>query len=102
MVLCPLTLAGLDERKNPEPERFDIDRPRRQHITFSNGAHTCIGNVLARAEMKVFTEEWLKRIPRFRRAAGSKLEFRPGLVMALPCLPLEWDVADASLSAAAG
>lgn len=93
MVVCILSLAGRDDRKNVDPGRFDIDRERRQHIAFSIGAHTCIGNVLARAEMRTFVEEWLKRIPEFRIAPNAKLEWRPGLVFALPSLPLEWDVA---------
>ncbi|MET0987016.1 MAG: cytochrome P450 [Steroidobacteraceae bacterium] len=90
MVLCPLTLGGMDERKNPTPERFDLDRQKREHITFSIGPHVCLGNVLARAEMRIFTEEWVKRIPRFQIAAGSKPEWRAGLVMALMHLPLQW------------
>jgi cytochrome P450 len=94
MVVCILSLAGRDDRKNPDPARFDIDRERRQHIAFSIGAHTCIGNVLARAEMRTFVEEWLKRIPNFRIAPGAKLEWRPGLVFALPSLPLEWEPAE--------
>ncbi|MFG1192078.1 cytochrome P450 [Xanthobacter flavus] len=93
MLICPLTLAGMDERKNPHPERFDIDRKDRAHITFSVGAHTCIGNVLARAEMRVFVDAWLKRVKRFHVAAGTKPAWRPGLVMALESLPLEWEPA---------
>ncbi|MET0659702.1 MAG: cytochrome P450, partial [Steroidobacteraceae bacterium] len=80
----------MDERKNPSPERFDVDRQKREHITFSIGPHVCLGNVLARAEMRIFTEEWVKRIPRFQIAAGSKPEWRAGLVMALMHLPLQW------------
>jgi len=98
MVLCPLTLAGMDDRKNPEPDRFDLDRKGREHHTFSTGPHICIGNILARAEMRIFTEEWLKRIPSFRVAANAKLEWRPGLVMALMHLPLEWNVSGRSAS----
>jgi cytochrome P450 len=94
MVLCPLTLAGLDERVNPEPARFDIDREEREHIAFSAGPHMCIGNMLARAEMRVFTEAWLKRIPQFRIEPGATLEWRPGLVMALMNLPLAWPAHD--------
>lgn len=90
MVLCPLALGGMDDRANPNPEAFDLDREKRKHITFSSGAHVCIGNLLARAEMRIFTEEWLKRIPRFGIPAGTKLEWRAGLVMALMSLPLEW------------
>ncbi|GFE82055.1 cytochrome P450 [Steroidobacter agaridevorans] len=91
MVMCALPVAGRDDRKNPDPERFDIDRQDRQHIAFSIGAHTCIGNVLARAEMRTFTEAWLRRIPNFRMAPGAKLEWRGGSILALTHLPLEWN-----------
>lgn len=90
MVLCPLTMAGMDERKNPNPERFELERQKREHITFSIGPHVCLGNILARAEMRIFTEEWVKRVPRFQIARGTQPEWRAGLVMALMHLPLEW------------
>ena len=80
----------LHERKNPDPEKFDLDRQGREHLTFSTGPHICIGNVLARAEMRAFTEAWVKRVPRFRIAKGATPEWRAGLVMALMHLPLEW------------
>ncbi|MEX1148170.1 MAG: cytochrome P450, partial [Sphingomonadales bacterium] len=94
MVQCPLTLGGLDERVNPDPERFDIDRQDRQHITFSIGPHTCLGNNLARAEMRIFTEEWLKRIESFRIVPGTTLKWRGGGVMSIEHLPIEWTVRD--------
>jgi cytochrome P450 len=92
MVLCPLTSAGLDDRRNPDPERFDIDRGDRAHITFSIGAHTCIGNMLGRQEMRVFTEVWLKRVGSFRLANDAPPPWRPGMIMALEHLPLAWTV----------
>ena len=39
--------------------------------------------LLARAEMRIFTEEWVRRIPRFHIAKGAQPEWRAGLVMAL-------------------
>lgn len=90
MVMCVLALGGMDERKNPDPMAFDVERKNRQHITFSSGPHTCVGNILARNEMRIFTEEWLRRIPDFSIASDVELEWRPGLVMALPSLPLRW------------
>ena len=92
MLICPLTAAGLDARRNPDPETFDLDRKDRAHITFSIGAHTCIGNMLGRMEMRVFTEVWLKRIGHFRLAPQGKPKWRPGMVMALESLPIAWDV----------
>lgn len=92
MIVAPMTLAGLDDRRNPDPERFDIDRERRQHVSFSTGPHLCLGHYLAKAEMRIFITEFLRRIPRFRLAEGFEPEFRAGVVMALERLPIVWDV----------
>lgn len=92
MVMCVLALGGMDDRKNPDPMKFDVERENRHHITFSSGPHTCVGNILARNEMRIFTEEWLKRIPDFEIKPGHELAWRPGLVMSLPNLPLQWKV----------
>jgi hypothetical protein len=57
MVLCNLPLARLDERKNTNPELFDLDRKNRSYLIFSTGPHLCLGHFLARVEMKIlFTE----------------------------------------------
>ena len=92
MVACSLPLAGMDERKNVDPMDFDIDRKNREHLAFSIGPHLCVGHYLARAEMKIFTEEWLKRVPQMRIVSGFKPDYRAGLVMALNHLLIEWDV----------
>ena len=97
MVACSLPLAGMDERKNSNPMHFDIDRQSREHLAFSIGPHVCVGHYLARAEMKIFTEEWLKRVPQMRVASGFVPDFRAGLVMALNHLPIEWDLPANSL-----
>ncbi|QYU69003.1 cytochrome P450 [Leptolyngbya sp. 15MV] len=91
MIVAPMTLAGMDDRRNPDPERFDIDRKGRQHIGFSTGPHLCLGHYLAKAEMKIFIETFLDRIPRFALAEGFVPEYRAGIVMALERLDIEWD-----------
>ena len=91
MVLCALPAVGLDARLNADPMRFDIDRSEREQIAFSPGPHLCIGHHLARAEMRIFVEEWLARIPRFGIAAHYEPDFRPGTVMQLRNLALEWE-----------
>ena len=62
-----LTLVGAacrDERQfGPDAGKFDIHRPARPHLTFSVGAHFCLGSALARLEGRVALEEILKRFP---------------------------------------
>ncbi|MBA68167.1 MAG: cytochrome [Rhizobiales bacterium] len=92
MVLCMLPLGGRDDRKTKDPNKFDIDREKIDHVTFSSGPHLCLGHTLARLEMRILTEEWLKRIPSFRLKPGTMAHSRVGTVMALEQLPLEWSV----------
>ena len=101
MMVAPMTLAGMDDRRNPDPETFDIDRKRRQHISFSTGPHLCLGHFLARAEMRIFISEFLRKIPRFAIADGFVPRWRAGAVMSLEALPIIWDAAQATTVAAA-
>lgn len=92
MVLCTLPLAGRDDQKNPHPELFDIDRRNRQLLTFSIGAHLCLGHFLARAELKKLFTVWMEKIGEFRLVPNQTLSYRAGTVMALESLMVEWDV----------
>jgi cytochrome P450 len=90
MVLCILSAGSRDPRKFDAPNLFDIDRKRVAHLTFSSGPHLCIGHVLGRAEVRILTEEWFKRVPVFSPKPGERHAFRIGTVMALENLPIEW------------
>lgn len=93
MLLNILCLGSRDPAKFEAPNLFDLDRRKTAHLTFSSGPHLCVGHVLGRAELRILTEEWVKRIPRFRAVPDEKHGFRIGTVMALESLPIEWDVA---------
>ncbi len=90
MVLIVSSETGRDPSRNADPNQFDIDRKAPAHLTFGTGAHLCIGHILARAEMRVLIEEWLRRIPEFRQAPRTCLPFRFGIVAGLETLPLVW------------
>jgi cytochrome P450 len=96
MVLALISQVGREAKENPDPLKIDPDRKDRKLMPFSTGPHLCPGHHLARVEMRILIEEWLKRIPSFRVAADYKPEYRAGMVMALKSLPLEWDVQTAA------
>jgi cytochrome P450 len=60
--------ANRDERKFPEPDKFDIFRERgnTRHFAFSAGPHICIGQHLARVEMTRALNAVLDRLPNVR------------------------------------
>jgi cytochrome P450 len=49
--------ANRDPQKFADPEKLDLDRANaNQHLSFGAGAHFCVGNQLARSEMKIAFE----------------------------------------------
>jgi cytochrome P450 len=91
IIVGPNPLYGLDERINENPLVVDFTRRRPRHIAFGNGPHTCPGAVLARREIRIFLEEWLRRMPEFRVKPGTKPKVTTGLVNAMGELWLSWD-----------
>ena len=66
----------------------DFDRKRTAHATFGVGEHFCVGSMLARAELRVFAEHWLKSIPDFHIKPGAKIKYRGGFNINYEELPL--------------
>jgi len=90
MILLPTALHGLDEAANPDPWRVILDRRNISHSTFGDGPHRCAGMHLARMEVTVTLEEWLKHIPAFRLKEGAKPVYHSGIVAAVDEVPLVW------------
>jgi cytochrome P450 len=85
-------LHGLDERCFDKPMEVDFNRRISLHSTFGNGPHRCPGSFLARTEIRVFLQEWLKRIPDFRIKEGEQVKIRSGVNGSFTHLPLSWEV----------
>lgn len=93
LVLLPTALHGLDDRANDNPMELRFDRQKIAHSTFAQGPHRCAGMHLARLEVIVTLQEWLKRIPEFRLAANSRQSYHSGIIAAVEGVELEWEVA---------
>ncbi len=61
--------ANRDETKFADPFRFDVERHPNEHVAFGFGAHFCLGNSLARLELRVMMERLLTRLPDLELAA---------------------------------
>ena len=90
MVLCPLALAGLDERNNPDPLDFRLDRKGASHLMFATGPHLCVGHYLARLELRILLEEWLRLIPAFTLDPAIPREVKIGSMTAMLKLGIRW------------
>ncbi|HVW81574.1 MAG TPA: cytochrome P450 [Mycobacteriales bacterium] len=67
--------ANRDERAFPNPDTFDLDRPRDQavNVGFGYGIHSCLGAALARMESAIAIDMLLDFMPRFEvDRAGSR------------------------------
>jgi cytochrome P450 len=92
-VLLMFGSANHDHRHFPDPETFDplrTDRP--PHVAFGYGRHRCIGEHLARLEMRIAIEELLSRVPEYRLAPGATITMRTALVRGPLSLEVVWEV----------
>jgi cytochrome P450 len=58
--------ANRDESRWTDADRFDIRRPRRAHIAFAGGIHSCLGMHLARVETKAMLTSLFDRVTDIR------------------------------------
>jgi cytochrome P450 len=95
VVVLPSALHGLDERENEKPLEVDFNRSNGQHSTFGQGAHRCVGLLLAKTEVRITLQEWLSRIPDFRLSPDAKMTFFSGMVGTVGELQLVWETNEA-------
>jgi cytochrome P450 len=88
MVLIPFPSANRDEGEFPDPDTVLLDRQPNRHFTFGAGIHRCVGANLARLELTVALEEFLRVVPEFRVEEESAVTWAVGHIRGPRCVPI--------------
>lgn len=91
-VFALIGLANRVPAAFPCPEKLDVTRQAGHHVAFSYGVHQCLGQLLAREELRCVFGTIFHRMPRLRLAIPFEdLTFkRGGFVFGVEALPLTW------------
>jgi cytochrome P450 len=91
-VVISLASANRDEEVFDHPDQLDIRRDARRQLGFGYGAHRCLGQHLARMELRTAFSVLAVRMPRLRLAVPvEELRMRhDGLLRGLLELPVSW------------
>ncbi|HEX2575875.1 MAG TPA: cytochrome P450, partial [Aquihabitans sp.] len=87
-VLLPFPAANRDPEAFERADEFVIDRQRNRHVAFGLGIHRCLGSNLARLELTVAVDEWIRRIPDFELADPDGVRWSTGQVRGPRELPV--------------
>lgn len=77
-----------------DPDAFDradeviIDRQQNRHVAFGAGIHRCLGSNLARLELNVAIETWLKHFPDFELVEGGEVTWAEGAIRGPRSIPV--------------
>jgi cytochrome P450 len=84
--------ANRDGAAFDDPDRFDVRRGDRHHVSFGYGVHQCLGQNLARLELEVVFTTLFRRVPGLRLAVGLEdLPFKQDTqIYGVYRLPVTW------------
>jgi len=87
-LLLPFPAANRDPQHFPDADKVHIDRAENRHAAFGLGIHRCIGSNLARMELRVALEEWMKRYPDFELVDPGEVTWSAGQVRGPRTVPV--------------
>ncbi|GIH79665.1 cytochrome P450 [Planobispora longispora] len=94
-VILSLNTANRDPERFTDPHVLDLGRQDGGHLAFGHGVHQCLGQQLARVELRVALPALLNRFPTLRLAVpAEEVALRPEIadIYGVKSLPVTWDV----------
>ncbi|MFF3444405.1 cytochrome P450 [Streptosporangium sp. NPDC002721] len=94
-VILSYSTANRDPERFTDPHVLDLRRRDGGHLAFGHGIHQCLGQQLARVEMRVAFPALINRFPTLRLAVpAEEVALRPEIadVYGVKSLPVTWDV----------
>jgi cytochrome P450 len=77
LIIISESAANRDPNVFPDPEQFDAGRVAVPHLAFGHGPHVCLGQSLARTELRIAIPSLFRRFPAIRLAADlQELQIR--------------------------
>ncbi|TDD20841.1 cytochrome P450 [Nonomuraea diastatica] len=91
-VVCSMAAANRDENAFERAGEMTLDRVPNPHLAFGSGAHSCLGQSLARTELQTVLEVLLRRLPSLELAVPAEdLHHVEGLAVGgLREVPVRW------------
>ncbi|MEV1177715.1 cytochrome P450, partial [Nonomuraea sp. NPDC049784] len=91
-VVCSMAAANRDETTFDGAGEMDLGRSPNPHLAFGAGAHSCLGQALARTELQAVLEVLLRKLPSLELAVPVEdLRRLEGLVVGgLREVPVRW------------
>ena len=92
VVMMSAFAANRDPRRYENPDCLDFDRGGRGQLSFGHGIHQCIGQQLARIEMRIGFDALLTRFPGLRLAVPpEEVPMRDSmLIYGVRSMPVAW------------
>ncbi|MEV6589903.1 cytochrome P450 [Streptomyces acidicola] len=92
-IVAALMTGNRDPEKFADPDSLDITRSTTAHLAFGFGVHQCVGQQLARVELRVAFPALLNRFPSLRLAApadtiGLRVQ---SITLGPTSVPVTWD-----------
>ena len=79
-MLLTFPAANHDPEAFENPGEFQLDRAKNRHVAFGLGIHRCVGSNLARLELLVALQEWVRAFPNYSLDTNQETTWANGQI----------------------